>query len=145
MTVLHGVRDVLDSRTTNRVMQVLVILSLVAAGFIGWRQYELTNCLSEYNNAAAASQAARAAAAAEDRRADEQDRQANEADRLALKAVFDALGAQDQATTRAAFAAAILTFQRTDAQRKATVEQRAENERKRQENPLPPPPSLRCG
>lgn len=143
--MLLGAKRWMDSRSADRTVKVLVLVTLLIAVAVGVRQSQLTDCLSAYNDAAAVAAAVRVQAAAEDRKADEADRLANETERLALKELFDALAVQDQAATKAAFAKLVTTYQATDRARTATALQRADNERKRAENPPPPPPSLRCG
>jgi hypothetical protein len=135
----------LDSRSMTRTIQAVAIVSLLLAVAIGVKQLSLASCLSDYSNRSAVSTAARADAAAQDRKADEADRQADARDRAAFKTLIDALAVQDQGKTRQAFADLVATYKETDAARAATAKSRADNERKRAENPVPPSPELRCG
>jgi hypothetical protein len=135
----------LDSPATTRVIQLVAVLSLILAIGIGFKQLNLASCLSSYSNASAVSTAGRAAAAAEDRKADEADRQADAQEREAFRVLIAALASQDQVKTQAAFASLVATYQETDKSRAATALARAENERKRRANPVPPSPELKCG
>lgn len=138
-------RRFLDSAAVTRAIQVVAVASLLLALVIGFKQYSLASCISDYSNASATSTAARAAAAAEDRKADEADRLADAQDRAAFKKLIDALAVQNQAATKQAFIDLVATFKATDEARAATARSRTDNERKRAANPVPPPPSLRCG
>ncbi len=138
------VKQFLDSASVTRSIQVVAVLSLILAIVVGFRQYSLASCLQDYQDASSVSTTARAEAAAEDRKADEADRQADADDRVALKALVDALAAGDQVAMRAAIPSLAATYKRTDEARMKTAQTRKDNEKKRRENPVPPPPSLQC-
>lgn len=139
------VKRFLDSHTVTRILQVAAAASLILAITIGVRQLSLANCLAHYSNSSAVATAARAEAASQDRKADEADRQADERDRAAFKTLIDALAAQDKLATKQAFVDLVATYKATDEARAATAKSRADNERKRAANPVPPSPELRCG
>lgn len=123
----------------------IALVALALAVVVGVLQVRLTGCLSDYNNASAVSTAARAQAAAEDRKADDADRAADAQDREAFKVLVDAIAGQDQAGSKTAFINLVAVYRQTDAERATTAKTRADNERKRAANPVPPPPNLKCG
>lgn len=135
----------LDSAAVTRAIQLVAVASLLLAVVVGFKQFSLASCISDYSNASAVSTAGRAAAAAEDRKADEADRQADAKERLAFRELVDALAVQDQPRTQRAFAALVVTYKETDEARVKTALARKENDRKRAENPVPPAPELKCG
>lgn len=143
--MMRKAQRVLDSAAVTRVIQVVAVLSLLLAIVVGVRQYSLASCIASYSDQSSMATSARAEAAAEDRKADQADRQADADDRAALKILVDALAAGDQRAMQAAIPGLAATYKRTDEARAATALTRADNEKKRRENPVPPPPSLRCG
>lgn len=148
----------LDSRGAYRLVQALAIGALVLSLLVGLKQFQLTNCLAEYNDARAKRDAIVTQIAAEDRRVDV-------TDRAAVDRVEAARGQYDLAWTRmlqgiaerkedqmASLFTSLLKSQaelnavRDEAQktRTANAATRAANEKERADNPLPPPPSQRC-
>lgn len=126
-------------------LMATALLSLLLSVVVGIQYRSVLDCQQRYAEASARSSAARASAAAEDRAADEADRQADDADRRAFRAVIAAVAVQDRAASAAAFTELVTVYASTDASRAATARTRAETERKRASNPIPPPPSRRCG
>src|SRR5688572_6430424 len=57
----------LDNPAMDRVFKVIALVSLLAALFVGVKQYELTACLAAYNEAANENTQLRGRAAAEER------------------------------------------------------------------------------
>jgi hypothetical protein len=113
----------LDAPMVTRTIQVVAVLSLFLALFVGFRQYQLADCLAQYNNDQASSSGQRLIAA-------EQDRQA-------LDEMIGAFAAARSAPPE-------------DAQRQVNaaldkyLEVRATSDEQRRKNPPPPPPSQRC-
>jgi hypothetical protein len=115
--------SLLDSRTVTRAIQLIAIVSLALALFVGVKQYRLADCLARYNDDQAASSGQRLIAA--------------EQDRKALDEMIGAIaGARsvppEQAQTQVN--GALDTYL---AARRGADEQR-------RRNPPPPPPSQRC-
>jgi hypothetical protein len=106
----------LDSRHAARTVQVVAVLALFLSVWFGVQQYQLTACQAKYAEVSNASQRARARAA-------EVDRQAQ-----------DALFVQVAEQPRNAISAI-----------RAYNASRAEADRQRAANPIPPPPSTKCG
>jgi hypothetical protein len=106
----------LDSRQAARVVQGVALLALVLSVYFGVQQFHLTQCQARYAEASNASQRARASAADVDRRAQD----------ALFKAVAD--------SPRSAITAI-----------RAYNDSRAEADRQRAANPVPPPPSTNCG
>lgn len=137
--------DAMSSPYARGALMAVALLSLVLAAIVGAQYRSVLDCQQRYAEASARSTAARAAAAAEDRAADEADRQADDADRRAFRAVIAAVAVQDKAASSKAFTDLVSTYASTDAARAATARTRADTERTRASNPIPPPPSRRCG
>jgi hypothetical protein len=110
-----AIRNVLNSRLTEGVIRVLVLVSFFGMIYVGGREYILARCLATYDNAVAKVNAQRIAAADQDRSAQD--------------ALFRSI-AQDP---RAGVSALQLYN-----------EQRAEANKTRAANTLPSPPSQRC-
>jgi hypothetical protein len=106
----------LDTRSATRVLQIVAVVSLLVSVVVGFRQYELTNCVAHYNEVNNVSQRARAEAADTDRQAQ---------DTLFRQIADDPQHAFDKLRAYNASRAA------ADAQRSS--------------NPIPPPPSQTCG
>lgn len=122
--VAERAKNWLDSPTMDRVFKVIALASLLAALFVGVRQYELTNCLAAYNEASNANQQLRGQAAAEERSA------------------LDAwIAAVDDARRQPAAGARDALDRAFDSYREA----RARIEGKRSVAPIPGPPSQTCG
>ncbi len=119
-----GLLAQMDAPFVSRMIQVVAVLSLFLALYVGVRQYQLADCLAKYNNDQAASSGQRLIAAEQDR-----------------KALDDMVGA---------FAAARSSGPE-DAQRQVNaaldkyLAVRAQSDEQRRRNPPPPPPSQRCG
>lgn len=122
--VAERAKNWLDSPTMDRVFKVIALISLLAALFVGVRQYELTACLATYNEASNANTQLRAAAAAEEREALDQ----------WISAVDEAVSLPST-QSRVALGAAFDEFR----------EARARIEGKREVMPIPAPPSQTCG
>ncbi|MGC4769191.1 hypothetical protein ACLQ25_09450 [Micromonospora sp. DT44] len=106
----------LNSSAADMAVKVVAVVALTLSVYIGVQQRQLTQCLADYNEANNRSQAARYAAAEQDRRAqDVLFRSIAEQPRLGIDALRQYNESRDQA----------------DAARRA--------------NPLPAPPSQRCG
>ncbi|MEV4767811.1 hypothetical protein [Micromonospora humida] len=106
----------LNSSAADIAVKVIAVLALALSVFIGVQQVRLTQCLAEYNEASNRSSAARTAAAEQDRAAqDELFRSIAEEPRSGIEAL------------------------------RAYNEQRAQADERRRLNPLPAPPSQRCG
>lgn len=136
---------VLSSPTARLASVAVALIALILAGYVGVKQWETNRCLAVYADASARSTQARSDAAAQDRKADNADRVADEQDRQAFKVLVNAIAVQDQAASKTAFLALVNTYKTTDAERAATAKTRAATERQRAANPVPPPPSLKCG
>ncbi len=106
----------LDSQTADRAGKVLAVIAMTLSLVLGYQVYRQNECQADYAAASNASQRARADAA-------EKDRQAQD---LLFKAIAD--------HPREAIAA----LREYNASRDAADAQRADN-------PVPPPPSTRCG
>lgn len=113
-----AIRTWLDSRAASRLVQILVVISLMIGLYVTVQQRDLAQCQVRYAEAAATSQAQRAQAAGEDR--------------AAMDAmVTGVVNAKTPGEPRRA----LLTYL---AARKAADERRARN-------PAPEPPSKYCG
>jgi len=110
------VKRALTSTTADMAVKIVAVVALTLSVYIGVQQRQLTQCLAEYNEASNRSQAARYAAA-------EQDRQAQDV-------LFRSIGEQPRAGIEA-------LRQYNESREKANETRRA--------NPLPAPPSQRCG
>lgn len=114
----------LDAPMVTRMIQIVAIVSLGLALFVGLRQYQLADCLAQYNDDNAKSSGQRLEAAEQDR-----------------KALDDMMS--EVAAARSAASPA-------EAQRQVReafdnyLKQRAEANEQRRRNPPPPPPSERC-
>ncbi len=106
----------LDSRQAARIVQAIALLALVLSVWFGIQQYQLTKCQARYAEVSNASQRARAQAADVDRRAQD--------------SLFRAV-ADNPKTAIAEIRAYNLS--------------RADADRQRAANPVPPPPSTNCG
>lgn len=111
----------LESPWMNTAFRVIAVVSLLLGFGVGIRQYELTECLAEYNEASNKATAARAEAAGSDRKALDD----------MVKAIADAYDSGDRTATRKALNDYLVSRARGDGQR--------------QGNPLPAPPSQTCG
>lgn len=113
----------LDAPFVTRIIQIVAVLSLFLALFVGFRQHQLADCLAKYNDDQAASSGQRLIAA-------EQDRQA-------LDEMVGAFAAARSASPE-------------DAQRQVNgaldkyLAVRKQSDEQRRRNPPPPPPSQRC-
>ena len=113
----------LDKAAVTRVMTFVAIGSLLASLWVGIRQYDLANCLADYNERTSISTQARSEVAAEDRES--------------TREIFDAfVKAMSQEPEEAR-----LTVREALARWKARTEAA---EKTRAQNPVPPPPSLVC-
>lgn len=115
--------SVLDAPGTTRAMKVVAVVSLVLSLFVGVRQYELTDCLARYAEASNRSTAARADVA--------------ESDRQATREIFTAFASAASATPAEAKLKIQVALARWQAQQEAS-------DLRRQQNPLPGPPSAAC-
>lgn len=106
----------LDSRQAARTVQVVAVVALLLSVVFGVQQYRLTKCQAQYAEASNASQRARAEAA--------------EVDRLAQDKMFTTVAADPRAAIDAI---------------RSYNESRADANRQRAANPIPPPPSTNCG
>ncbi|RKR92757.1 hypothetical protein BDK92_7237 [Micromonospora pisi] len=138
--------------TVGMIAYALIIGALV----VGYAR--VSGCLARYAEASASSTAARAQAASEDRAIDLADRQIAEVDRAATARADDALGVllqamagQDRQATLTAFETLLkvrtevadVRAENAEA-RRLNSDRRAEIERARLSNPVPPPPSQSC-
>lgn len=114
----------LDNPAMDRVFKVIALVSLLAALFVGVKQYELTSCLARYNEASNANTQLRAGAAAEERAALDE-----------WIAALDAAISLPPGEARPALDVAFDTYR----------ESRARIEGKREVAPIPGPPSQTCG
>lgn len=116
----------LDSKAVTRAIQVVAILSLLSAFFVGLRQYKLADCLADFADRNAKATSARADAAERDRLAQ---------DRL-WQAFADATNPQKVPPAQAG-----------DHVRKAFaqfLQDREAANKQRAQNPPPPPPAQVC-
>lgn len=124
MTAFAAVaRRWLDSPRTFRVFQLIAIASLMIGLTVGVKQYNLTSCLTAYNEATNKASARRAEAATSDR----------EALDAMIKAIADARYLPPGEAGKAV----------SDAL-DAYLESRAAGDAQRKSNPLPGPPSQTC-
>jgi hypothetical protein len=114
---------VLDHPFLSRVVQIIAVVSLLLALYVGVHHYQLAGCLAEYNNAQARSSGERLAAA-------EQDRQALDDMMSAFAAARSAAPGDAQRQVSAAL--------------DKYLEVRRTSDEQRRQNPPPPPPSQRC-
>lgn len=106
----------LNSTAADMAVKVIAVVALVLSVYIGVQQVQLTQCLAEYNEASNRATAARTEAAAQDRAAqDELFRNIAEQPRTGIEAL------------------------------RRYNEQRDQANETRRRNPLPAPPSQRCG
>ncbi len=122
--VHHGFWARLDAPAITRTIQIIAVLSLMLALYVGFRQYALADCLASYNDDQARSSGQRLIAA-------EQDRQALDDMIAAIAGARSATPAEAQAQVNGAL------------DRYLAV--RATSDEQRRKNPPPPPPSQRCG
>jgi hypothetical protein len=113
----------LDSKAATRIIQVVAILSLFAALFVGVRQYSLADCLSQNLTDTSNASAQRLQAA-------EQDRKALDNMIAAIAGARSASPAEAQAQVNGA----LDTY----------IEARRQSDEQRRRNPPPPPPSQAC-
>ncbi len=106
----------LSSPAAELAVKLIAVLALMLSVFVGVQQVRFTRCLAEYNEANNRSQAARYAAAEQDRRAQD--------------VLFRSIGEQPRAGIDA-----LRTYN----------ESREQADAARLANPLPAPPSQRCG
>lgn len=114
----------LESPAIYRVFQFVAVASLLIGLSVGIRQYNLTGCLAQYNDATNKATAARTEAAAADRKALDD----------MVQAIVDARALspeQAQAAVNKALTGYLVARASADGQRKG--------------NPLPGPPSQTCG
>jgi hypothetical protein len=122
--VAERAKNWLDNPAMDRVFKVIALVSLLAALFVGVRQYELTACLAAYNEATNANTQLRAQAAQEEREN--------------LDAMISAIAEAPTlpaAARPAAFQNALSEYLRS----------RAYIDGKREVMPIPAPPSQTCG
>lgn len=122
--VAERAKNWLDNPAMDRVFKVIALVSLLAALFVGVKQYELTNCLAAYNEASNANSQLRAKAAAEERASLDE-----------WIAALDAAISLPPAQARPALDVAFDQYR----------ESRARIEGKREVAPIPAPPSQTCG
>lgn len=115
--------SMLDSRAVTRAIQLVAIVSLLLALFVGLRQYALADCLATYSDDQARSSAQRLQAAEQDRKALDE-----------MIAQVAAARSAPPATAGKQVSDAFDTY----------LKQRAEADEQRRRNPPPPPPSERC-
>lgn len=134
------------TRRGSIALLVVSFAALVVGVASGLQTQAYTRCQARWNEQSALSARERAAAADQDRAADQAevlaDRAEAAATRTLILTVFNAKG-PDQA--RAAFAAYETSTAAVAEQRQQIAAQRAEADRQRQINPLPPLPSETCG
>ncbi|MET8278294.1 hypothetical protein [Micromonospora sp. NPDC005174] len=106
----------LNSSAADTAVKVIAVVALTLSVYIGVQQRQFTQCLAEYNDANNRSQAARYAAAEQDRRAQD--------------ILFRSIAEQPRSGIDA-----LRQYNESREQANAT----------RQANPLPAPPSQRCG
>ena len=114
----------LESPVIYRVFQVIAVVSLVIGLSVGVKQYALTSCLADYNEASNKATAARTEAAAADRKALDD----------MVQAIVDARSLpqeQAQQAVQKALTGYLVARASADGQRKGS--------------PLPGPPSQTCG
>jgi hypothetical protein len=154
----HRFTYALDSRGAYRLVQMLAVVALLLSLLIGFQQFQLTNCLAEYNEGTAKRSAIVADIATEDRKLDLADRAATEQVEAArgdaeasLSRTLLSLGGKDEPRIRAAFADLLSAQQRLSATRTSAERTKAgnaatrrQNEEQRKKNPVPAPPSQRC-
>lgn len=113
----------MDAPLVARTIQIIAVISLLLALYVGFRQYRLADCLAEYNDDSAQSSGQRLIAA-------EQDRQA-------LDEMIDAIaGARSVSPEQAQ--------RQVNAALDKYIAVRATSDEQRRKNPPPPPPSQRC-
>jgi hypothetical protein len=135
--------DTLTSRPARVAQVIAAAASLLLVAFVAVQQVSTRDCLASFSAANARATAARAEAATEDRKADEADRAAEDDERHSFLRLLVAIQSGDKKQQLPAFLDLTVTYQRGDVSRAATAKTRAENERKRADNPVPDP-SLRC-
>ncbi len=135
----------LSSRPARLASTFVAVVALALAGYVGTEQWKSNRCVADYADASARSTAARAQAAAEDRKADDADRAATDGERVAFLALLESIQTGDKAAETKAFINLAAAYKSGDVSRAATQKTRAANEQQRAKNPVPPPPSLKCG
>jgi hypothetical protein len=135
--------ETLTSRAARVAQVLLAVVSLLLVVFVAAQQASTRDCLASFSAANARAAAARAEAAAEDRKADEADRAAEDAERRSFLRLLVSIQSGDKTQQLPAFLDLTTTYQRGDVSRAATAKTRADNERKRADNPVPDP-SLKC-
>lgn len=152
MAALRAVRRAAERVYGSRGAAALAILvsmaSMALAVYVEVGQINLTRCLAAYNERAAVVSAARARVATEDRALDQSDRAAQDRAEAAMDLLLDALNASPPASLASRRAA----FAHLDRVRDASAATRARNkvlrqrhDEERSRNPIPDPPSERCG
>ncbi|QKW15393.1 hypothetical protein [Verrucosispora sp. NA02020] len=106
----------LNSALADLAVKVIAVAALLLSVYVGVQHVQLTRCLAEYNDANNRVQVARYAAAEQDRAAQDE--------------LFRAIAEEPRRGVEAL---------------REYNERRAESDRKRRANPLPAPPSQRCG
>ncbi len=119
---LERTRNWLESPVTNRVFQIIAVVSLLIGLSVGVRQYQLTSCLATYNETTSQSTLLRSAAAEADRKAVDD----------MVRAIAEARRAPDPAAA-------------VDKALSGYLQARAFTDGQREGKPLPAPPSQTCG
>lgn len=131
---------VLDAPTTTRVFKVVAIVSLLLSLFVGLRQYQLADCLAQYNEDLNVRTRILTDTTARERNAER--RRDDALDRVFLdpSLLVDSAqrSAEDRSRVRRLFAEYVDAAQDLAAVRTAA-------DASRLANPVPPPPSLVCG
>jgi hypothetical protein len=132
--------QVLDAPTTTRVFKVVAIVSLLLSLFVGLRQYQLADCLAQYNNDLNARTRILTETSTRERTAER--RRDDALDKVFLDPSLQIPAAErtpeDGARVRRLFAEYLNAARDLAAQRSAS-------DADRRANPVPPPPSLVCG
>lgn len=135
---------VLTSSPARVVQVALGVGTLLLVAVLSLQATATRDCLARYATDNARASVLRAEAAEEDRRADDDDRAAADAERRAfLRLVLAIQSGADRPAQQAAFLALVATYQRGDEIRVLTAKTRADNVKKRADNPIPVP-ALTC-
>jgi hypothetical protein len=131
--------QVLDAPTTTRIFKIVAIASLLLSLFVGLRQYQLADCLAQYNNDLNARTRVLTDTSAKERNAERRRDDALDTVFLdpSLQVPAPERTDEDAARVRKLFAEYL------DAARDLAAE-RAAADASRRANPVPPPPSLAC-
>ena len=158
----HTVDRIAAALSSRPAVAFSVLIAFMAMGlalYVEVRQINLTDCQAAYSEASAKRSAIVTEIATQDRALDRSDAEADavvavarRADDQASRATLLAVAARDRTQMQTAFARWLATSgaleQAQDSAQKvkdANAKQRMRNEQERKRNPLPAPPSQRCG